>query len=481
MSKITVRFSQPIGTIAPEIYGHFAEHIGGVIYDGIWVGEQSNIPNVEGFRTDVLEKFKAINPAVIRWPGGCFAEAYNWRDGVGENRPTRLSWWTKDDGRYETNEFGTHEFFRFCELVGAKPYLAVNITSMTPMDARDWVDYCTSPAGSTTLAKERERNGHKEPFNVPFWGIGNENWGGGGTMTAEQYALTYRYYATILYNVTGKSKLVAGACSVHSYSWAEAFADCLQIKAGTPVPIHAVSLHHYCSGGDALTFDEKDWTTLLNSAQKMEEYIDKHREIFAAHNRKDIKLYVGEWGCMHPKGSEVSKEKYLYEQQSTMRDAVIAAYNLNLFNNRCDFVKMANIAQISNCLHALFLVNGENFTVTPTYYVYDMFKAHQGATCLETQTDDTEISVSASQKENVVTLTLANLSCTEDKSVQLALDKLQGNVRSVWQTTLGNGDMHAHNTFENPDAVQPTGQKAYISREISLPKASVVALTITLA
>ena len=164
-----------------------------------------------------------------------------------------------------------------------------------------------------------------------------------------------------------------------------------------------------------------------------------------------------------------------------MRDAVIAAYNLNLFNNRCDFVKMANIAQISNCLHALFLVNGENFTVTPTYYVYDMFKAHQGATCLETQTDDTEISVSASQKENVVTLTLANLSCTEDKSVQLALDKLQGNVRSVWQTTLGNGDMHAHNTFENPDAVQPTGQKVYISREISLPKASVVTLTITLA
>jgi alpha-N-arabinofuranosidase len=184
---------------------------------------------------------------------------------------------------------------------------------------------------------------------------------------------------------------------------------------------------------------------------------------------------------MHPKGSEVTKEKYLFEQQSTMRDAVIAAYNLNLFNNRCDFVKMANIAQISNCLHALFLVDGEKFTVTPTYYVYDMFKTHQGATCYQTQTEDSELSVSASQKDDILTITIANLSCKTDKSVQLSLADFDGKVRGITQTTLGNGNMRAHNTFTRPNAVLPTVKKAYISRDIEIPKASVITLTITLA
>lgn len=480
-SKVNISLIDGVGTIAPEIYGHFAEHIGGVVYDGMWVGKHSDIPNINGFRKDVVEKFRAIKPAVIRWPGGCFAEVYNWRDGVGENRPIRPSWWTFMDGRYETNEVGTHEFMEFCSLVGAKAYFAVNVTSMTPMDARDWVDYCTSPRGSTTLAKEREKNGHAEPFDIPYWGIGNENWGGGGTMTAEQYALTYRYYATVLHNVTGKSKLVAGACSVHSYSWAEAFADCIAIKAGTPVPVHAVSLHHYCSGGDALAFDEKDWDTLMESAKKMEEYIIRHREIFASHDRKDLKLYVDEWGCMHPKGSEVSKEKYLYEQQSTLRDAVVAAYNLNLFNNNCDFVKMANIAQISNCLHSLFLVNGKNFTVTPTYYVYDMFKEHQGAACCKTATKNEKLSVSASVKDDIMTLTFANLSCTEAQEAELVFEGLTKKILWATLTTLAAEDMHAHNTFENPETVKPTTQETDIEKPITIPKAGVVALTLKLA
>ncbi len=480
-SAVKIFANQPVGEIAPEVYGHFVEHIGGVVYDGIWVGKNSTIPNVDGFRKELVEKFRAIAPSVVRWPGGCFAEVYNWRDGIGENRSVRPSWWTKVDGRYETNEVGTHEFVRFCELVGAKPYFAVNVTSMTPNDARDWVDYCTSPRGTTTLAKEREKNGSAQPFVIPYWGIGNENWGGGGTMTAEQYALKYRYYATVLHNVTGKSKLIAGACSVHSESWAETFAKCLEEKAGTPVPVHAVSLHHYCSGGDALHFDEKEWETLLKSAQKMEEYIAGHRAIFAAHDRKDIKLYIDEWGCMHPKGSEVSQEKYLYEQQSTMRDAVIAAYNLNLFNNHCDFVKMANIAQVANCLHALFLTNGEKFTVTPTYYVYDMFKSHQGAECLKTETNDTSLSVSASRKDNVWTVTLANLSCVEDKQIELSFAAFGGKIVSTVQTTLGDGNMRAHNTFENPDAVLPTTKQADITQVVVLPKASVVCLQITVA
>ena len=478
MSKVTVLTSQPVGRIEPEIYGHFAEHIGGVIYDGIWVGTESDIPNIEGFRADVLDKFRAIFPPVIRWPGGCFAETYNWRDGIGKNRPTRLSWWTKDDGRYESNAFGTHEFLRFCELVGAKPYLAVNVTSMTPMDARDWVDYCTSPTGTTTLAKLRAENGHPEPFCVPYWGIGNENWGGGGTMTAAQYAHTYRRYATAVHNAAGSSKLVAGACSVHSDSWAKTFADCLGIVAGTPVPVDAVSLHHYCGKGDAVLFDEADWYGCLQRAQKMEALIKRHQDIFYSHGRKDIVLYVDEWGCMHPKGSEVSKEKYLFEQQSTMRDAVMAAYNLNLFNNHCDFVKMANIAQLCNCLQSLFLANGRQFTVTPTYHVFDMFKAHQGAICCQTHADDREVSVSASKKDSTVTITLANLSCTEDKKITLCLTDWDCAACGTQMTVLGNGDMRAHNTFEAPNAVCPRTMPVRLSQEIPLPRAGVISLTV---
>ena len=191
IKQVTVVFPDKKGVIAPEIYGHFSEHIGGVIYDGIWVGRDSEIPNIKGFRKDIIEKMRALNPPVIRWPGGCFAETYHWRDGIGKKRPVRPNWWTKWDGRYESNEVGTHEFMEFCELIGAKPYFAVNVTSITPMEARDWMDYCLSPRGTTTLAMEREANGHPEPFDIPYWGVGNENWG-------EEYHQRYRkFYAAI--------------------------------------------------------------------------------------------------------------------------------------------------------------------------------------------------------------------------------------------------------------------------------------------
>lgn len=176
--KIYLVYPKKIGTIAPEIYGHFAEHIGGVYYDGLWVGKNSDVPNINGFRKEIVEKLRHIKAPVIRWPGGCFAETYNWRDGIGKDRPTRINWWTKWDGRYESNEVGTHEFMDLCELVGAKPYFAANITSVTPQHILEWMDYCMSPEGTTTLAKERAENGHPEPFDIPFWGVGNENWGG---------------------------------------------------------------------------------------------------------------------------------------------------------------------------------------------------------------------------------------------------------------------------------------------------------------
>lgn len=480
MNKIQINTADVVGTVAPEIFGHFAEHIGGVIYDGIWVGTDSKIPNVEGFRLDAIEKLRAIHPPVIRWPGGCFVETYNWRDGVGKNRPTRLSWWTKDDGRYETNEFGTHEFLRFCELVGAKPYIAVNVTTMTPMDARDYVDYCTSPKGTTTLAKLREENGHAEPFEIPYWGIGNENWGGGGTMTPAQYALTYRLYASAMRNITGKSVLVAGACNVHGYDWAETFADHLAVEYGTPVAVDAVSLHHYCGGGDSITFTEEDWEYCLSRAKQMEELIDRHRAIFRAKGKGDLALYVDEWGCMNGGESALSKEKYLFEQQSAMRDAVIAAYNLNLFIRRCDFVKMANIAQLINCLHSLFLANEERFTVTPTYHVYDMFLPHMDAECLHTAVDDERLSAVATRKDGMITVTVANLSYGEARKFSLKALAADADLTKAEVTLLGDGDPHAHNSFEKPDAVLPQKEIKDIRDGFTLPSASVASLRIPL-
>ena len=182
MKKVYLVYPETKGTIAPEIYGHFSEHIGGVFYDGLWVGRDSDIPNIRGFRKELVEKLRALHPPVLRWPGGCFAETYDWRDGIGENRPVRRNWWTPMDGRYETNAVGTHEFLDLCELIGAQPYFAANLTGVTPMHIRDWMDYCLSPRGSTTLALEREKNGSKEPFDVKFIGVGNENWGGGGNI-----------------------------------------------------------------------------------------------------------------------------------------------------------------------------------------------------------------------------------------------------------------------------------------------------------
>ena len=189
MKKLYLMYPQKKGKIAPEVYGHFTEHIGGVFYDGLWVGKDSEIPNVKGFRKEIIDKLRAIKAPVVRWPGGCYAEVYDWRDGIGEERPSRISWWTTWDNRYEPNTVGTHEFMDFCEAVGAAAYIASNLTSVTPLHARNWMDYCLSPRGTTALAKEREKNGHPEPFNVPFWGVGNENWGGGGNMEPEYYAM----------------------------------------------------------------------------------------------------------------------------------------------------------------------------------------------------------------------------------------------------------------------------------------------------
>ena len=486
--KKTIHLVVPdkIGTIAPEIYGHFSEHIGGVFYDGLWVGKDSKIPNVNGFRKQIIDKMKQIHAPVLRWPGGCFAETYDWRDGIGENRPVRPNWWTEKDGRYEPNSVGTHEFVDLCELIGAKPYFAVNVTSITPLHARDWMDYCLSPRGTTTLALEREKNGHPEPFDIPYWGIGNENWGGGGNMTPDYYALEYRRFATILKNIPSAPKdLIAGGANGGDYHWTRRLTDSMQ---GIRRILGGMSFHYYCGkAGDCVDFSAEQWYELLEKAYRMDELITRHYGVLQGYKmEKEMKLVIDEWGCWHPDGSGPSRGYNLFEQQSTMRDAVISAITLNIFNNQCDKIKMANVAQLVNNLHCLFLAGGENCIETPTFHVFDMFKTHQNGTAIKTVAEnndalDARVSVSASVKDGVMTVTLANCNCAED--VEVSLNLLGGSYAGKATVTTLKGDaMNSHNTFEAPNAVAPTEvSDVVLDSAITVPAAGVVSVRVAIS
>lgn len=476
MKKIFIIAPEPLGTIAPELYGQFSEHIGGVFYDGLWVGRDSAVPNLRGFRRDAVEKLRALRVPVLRWPGGCFAETYDWRDGIGDpaERPVRPNWWTPHDGRYETNAVGTHEFMDLCELIGARPYFAVNVTSQTPLSARDWMDYCLSPRGSTTLAREREKNGRAEPFDIPFWGVGNENWGGGGNMSPEFYTDEYRRFATVMDNTAcGKVRLIAGGANGADYAWTRAL--CAGMRKA---PVHGMSFHYYCGkSGGAVDFTADDWYVLLEKAARIGELIDRHyASLLSFGMQEKMRLVIDEWGCWHPDGSGPSAGTNLFEQQSTMRDAVITALTLNIFNNRCGKIQMANAAQICNNLHASLLAGGDRCIVTPTYHVFRMFREHQGAEAVraiaeESGVSGSTVSVSASRKGDRYTVTLANLSCTEDAELSLSL--LGGCLPERAELTLlAADDMHAHNTFEVPDRVRPVTFPVDPSAPFVLPRAS---------
>ena len=478
MKKLYLMYPQKISKIAPEIYGHFTEHIGGVIYDGIWVGLDSDIPNIKGFRKEIIEKLRAIKAPVIRWPGGCFAETYDWRDGIGPERPVRINWWRNWDNKTEPNTVGTHEFMDFCEAVGADAYFAANLTSVTPIHIRNWVDYCLYPRGSTTLALEREKNGHPEPFNIPYWGVGNENWGGGGNMTPEYYANEYHRFHTVMENAASKAQYFICGENATDYNWTHVIAENLS-KRGTT---NGFAMHYYCGrAGDPLTFTKEEWTQQLQQAAQMETIIKRNWNIICAHDvQNQLKLVIDEWGCWHPDGSGPSKGGNLFEQQSTMRDAMVTALTLNIFNNHCEKIKMANVAQLVNNLHALFLSCGEHCITTPTYHVFDMYKEHQGADAIGvyvTENDEFEnaLSVSASVKDNKTLVTIGNLSCTED--AQITLEGVGMQIPETAEATLlCHEDMHAHNTFDAPNTVTPVSVRLDLTKPITIPKAAILAI-----
>ena len=492
--------------ISPDLYGHFAEHIGGVIYDGIWVGPESKVPNQSGIRTALVESLRRLKPSVVRWPGGCFADSYNWRDGIGtpSQRPRRTNFWINDpflqrapDGpaKYEPNQFGTNEFMLFCRLIGAQPYLAVNLRSNTPRDFYEWVDYCNAPAGRTTLSTTRGG----EPFRVRFWGIGNESWGCGGDFTPDEYATEFRRFTSWVPGYGVPLSFIGSGPNGGDLEWTRRFfAKLVERDRGLLGRLYGWALHYYCGTagkGDAINFTTGDWYELLGKAVRMETLITQHWAAMAEVDRQHrVKLVVDEWGAWHRAGTEVAPT-HLFGQTSTMRDALVAALTLDIFNRHADKVAMANVAQLINNLHSLFLAVEDKFVVTPNYHVFHMYAAHQGGksaramfnapplTAVEAKSGALpRLAGSASVHDRRVVLTTVNTSA--DQPFETTVGVRGAKVKAASGRMLGASDIHAHNSFDQPRAVEPFPAEARIKGgqvNFSFPAASVTCLELELA
>jgi alpha-N-arabinofuranosidase len=518
--RIEVLLNEPLGIISPDIYGHFTEHLGGVIYDGVWVGEDSKVANVGGIRKSLVDALQKIKAPVIRWPGGCFADSYDWKDGVGPvaKRPRRTNFWA-DEGeahnqgnipqKYETNQFGTNEFVRFCKLAGSQPYLAANVRSLPAVDFYRWVEYCNSPEGSTTLAELRAASGNKNPFGVKFWGIGNESWGCGGEMTAGEYATEFRKFTAWVPKYGMDLALIASGPNDAEYNWTRGFLQSmLQKGAGALRSIYGLSLHYYSwnlsrgktkdwfkGKGDAVQFEPVDWYELLREGQKLETFIEGHWQVLGEFDPEHhVKLIVDEWGPWYKPGTEVIPTDLL-GQMITQRDAVMSGMTLDIFNRHPEKVTMAACAQLINCLNSLFIAHGDKFVETPVFHVFQMYKAHQGAQGIRTEFASPTISYdrdgktasfwglqgSASLKEKTLSITVVNPHVSEAREAEIEL--LGGERKSGTATTLAHSDIHAHNTFENPEVVRTQSKEWKVggtSVRYTFPAASVTLLQIEL-
>lgn len=456
--KLTLNPLDKKSKINKEIYSNFSEHLGRCIYDGIYVGEDSDIPNVEGYRKDVIDAFKEVKLPVLRWPGGCFADDYHWKDGIGkkEDRPGMTNQWGQV---VENNHFGTHEFLRFCELVGCEPYISGNVGSGSVQELMEWVEYMTFD-GDSPMARLRRENGKDNAWKVKYLGIGNESWGCGGNMSPEFYCDNYLRYSTFAREYSG-NKLFKIACgpNANDYNWTEV---CMK-KIG-PDRMNGLSLHYYTiptgdwgKKGSATDFDENEYYNTIKNTYMMEELVTRHSEIM---NRYDpegkVGLIVDEWGIW----TDVepgTNPGFLY-QQNTMRDAIVAAINLNIFNSHSDRVYMANIAQAVNVLQAIVLTEGDVTIKTPTYHVFDLYKEHMENTLIYSHVEKDEayekvptITQSASINENGdIVLTVANCDINNEVCVEIGsvseLAFVSGRILT--------GKYNAKNDFENPESVK---------------------------
>jgi len=467
MAEIRVYPRETVGRINPGIYGHFAEHLGECIYGGVWVGEECYIPHTGGLRDDVVGALRGIRPPAVRWPGGCFADDYHWQDGIGPppQRPKRLNLhWGKV---VENNEFGTHEFIRFCRAIGAEPYICGNVGSGSPRELRDWMEYCNYPEG-TTLSELRAQNGSREPFAVRYWGIGNENWGCGGHLTPEDYCSEYSRFSTFLRAFGGTEPfLIACGPSGNDVEWTGRFFDKLFGRYAR-APIHGFAAHYYCGGaGPDTRFSQEQWYELLQKASLMEELVVQQRAVMDGFDpQRSIGLLVDEWGAWHANAGTGSRP--LLWQQSTMRDALVAALTLDIFNRHADKVVMANVAQIINVLQSVILTDGPEMLLTPVYHVYAMYADHQGASSVRMSTDSEDVTFdaggerraipslagSASLKEDRLTLTVTNAHVSEAVETTVKLGD-GARVTALIGEVLTHGDIHARNTFDERDSVRP--------------------------
>jgi alpha-N-arabinofuranosidase len=469
VNKLIINADKGKEIINRNIYGHFAEHLGRCFYDGIWVGPDSPIPNTRGIRNDIVKALREIKIPVLRWPGGCFADTYHWKDGVGpqqERKPILNIFWGQI---YEDNSFGTHEFLDLCEQLGCEAYIAGNVGSGTVQEMQEWVEYTTF-AGKSPMADLRRASGREEPWKVKYWGVGNEPWGCGGTMRAQYYADLYRRYKTYIRNYGG-NKLFIVACGANSsdYNWTEVL---MRETIETPeqlqeLKMNGLSLHYYCGSGKrkklAVEFDMEDWFVQLKRGLFLDELLDKHIAIMDKYDPgRDIALLVDEWGTWH-RTEPGANPGFLY-QQNTLHDAIVAGLSLNIFNNHCHRVKMANIAQTVNVLQAMILTEGEKMLLTPTYHVFEMYTVHHDATLLPIELNCTDyvfgedkipsLNVSASKdRDGKIHITICNLDPENPAKLECELRGTKG--KKVMARALTNENINAHNTFEKPDGVKP--------------------------
>jgi alpha-L-arabinofuranosidase len=487
---LTINADQGQFKISRFIYGHFSEHLGRCIYGGYWVGKKSSIKNTRGIRDDIVEALRKIRVPVLRWPGGCFADEYQWKDGIGplNERPTLVN--THWGGVTENNHFGTHEFLDLCQQIGCEAYICGNVGSGTVQEMSQWIEYITFD-GKSPMSDWRRKNGKDEPWKLPFFGIGNENWGCGGSMRPEFYADIYRRFQTYVRNYSG-NRIYKIACGSYgeNYEWTEI----LMKRAGHAM--NGLSFHYYTVPGgwgdknSATDFGEKEWFDTLDKALFIEELISRHSTIMDQYDpKKRVGLIVDEWGTWY-EVEPGTNPAFLY-QQNTLRDALVAGVTLNIFNQHSERVKMANLAQTVNVLQALILTQDERMILTPTYHVFDLYKVHQDSLFIPTKLDCAhyklgsrsipQISSSASKNnQGEMHLSLCNLNPNESTQI---ICQIRGiDVQTVTGKILTSGEMNAHNTFQNPDSIKPQKFSDVVIEnnilKINLPAKSVLVLEI---
>lgn len=483
--RVFLNLDNEIGVVRPELHGHFAEHLGSCVYGGLWVGKNSPIPNTNGYRTQAIEYLRELGIPLLRWPGGCFADDYHWRDGIGpaNKRPKRVNihW----GGYVEDNSFGTHEFIGLCRLIGAEPYLAGNVGSGSPSEMRDWIEYCNMPSGST-LAEERAANGSPEPFRVRYWGVGNESWGCGGWMRPEVYADHYRRFSVYLREFGGTEPfLIASGPNGNDARWSHSFMD--RLEGGIP---NGFAMHYYEGGADAPTkFTAAHMQEQLAIYNKVEEAIQQQRSLLDGYrNGRKVGLFLDEWGVWDQIPKEDEQKYGALWQQSTMRSAIAAGLGLNIFNRQADKLYGCNIAQIANVLQSLLLTDGpegRNCVRTTTYHAFALFKAHRSQVSVKTETDETApvgLSVSASKGKNqVVVISLVNPLFDTDIDVDCVLRGAEA--AKAEASILHDSDMNAFNSFDAPDRVvpKPLAVKTEGTRlRVELPRLSVATVQLAL-